>query len=164
MIIRSEAFEDIDAIYQLTAEAFAPQAYSDGSEPEIINGLRNAAALRFSLVAEEEGVIVGHVALSPVVIGDETGWCGLGPIAVAPKRQKQGIGSALMKRALAELEGIDAQGCVLVGNPAYYQRFGFASNGVLTYGDVDPQYVQFVRMQGAEPAGEIIYHAAFGGA
>ena len=164
MIIRSEAFEDIDAIYRMTADAFAPQEYSDGTEPDIINGLRRAASLKFSFVAEENGVILGHVAISPVAIEGHTGWYGLGPIAVTPKRQKQGIGSALMQRALSELSQINAGGCVLVGDPAYYERFGFSSNGTLTYADVPTEYVQFNCLNGSEPSGEIIYHRAFGGA
>lgn len=96
MIIRRETPQDIDAIYRLTADAFAPLAMSDGSEPDIINGLRDNGALRVSLVAEEDGKIVGHGALSPVTIKGHSNWFGLGPIAVHPERQKQGIGSALM--------------------------------------------------------------------
>ncbi|OJI93924.1 putative acetyltransferase [Planktotalea frisia] len=164
MIIRRETPQDIDAIYRLTADAFAPLAMSDGSEPDIINGLRDNGALRVSLVAEEDGKIVGHGALSPVTIKGHSNWFGLGPIAVHPERQKQGIGSALMKHALAELEAIDACGCVLVGNPDYYRRFGFASNGALTYFDTPTKYVQFVVLRGSEPRGEIGYDDAFGGA
>ena len=164
MKLRFEQTADIDAIYQLTKLAFAPLAFSDGSEPDIINRLRDAGALRFSLVAEEDDLILGHVALSPVSIEGQSDWFGLGPIAVTPDRQKQGIGSAMMQRALAELAQINAAGCVLVGNPEYYSRFGFQSNGVLTYVDVPPPYVQFKTLNGTEPRGEIIYHDAFAGA
>jgi putative acetyltransferase len=79
MIIRTETPADIDAIYALTATAFAHQPFSDGSEPDIINRLRDAGGLRFSFVAERDGQILGHVALSPVAIKgqskDETRAC-----------------------------------------------------------------------------------------
>ena len=78
---------------------------------------------------------MGHVALSPVTINGQGNWLGLGPIAVIPERQKQGFCTALIKRALAELNQIIAGGCVLVGNPDYYSRFGFISDGALTYFD-----------------------------
>lgn len=164
MIIRPETHNDFEAIYQLTADAFAPLAFSDGSEPEIINRLRDADALSYSLVAEENGTIIGHVALSPIAIKGQENWFGLGPIAVVPARQKQGIGTALMNRALDELAQIKAGGCALVGNPDYYGRFGFLSNGALTYFDTPTQYVQFKVLNGTEPRGEITYHKAFGGA
>lgn len=163
MMIRSEISADIGAISQLTADAFAPHPFSDGSEPDIINRLRDAGALSFSLVAEEDGVILGHVALSPVTIAECRDWYGLGPIAVKPARQKQGIGTLLMKTALAELETIGSGGCVLVGNPDYYGRFGFVSSGALTFSDTPVKYVQHVRLRGAEPKGEVGYHGAFGG-
>ena len=107
---------------------------------------------------------MGHVALSPVTINGQGNWLGLGPIAVIPERQKQGFCTALIKRALAELNQIIAGGCVLVGNPDYYSRFGFISNGALTYFDTPTQYVQFTQLTGSEPRGEITYHDAFGGA
>ena len=155
---------DIDAIYALTTTAFAPQPFSYGSEPDIINRLRDAGGLRFSFVAERDGQILGHVALSPVAINGQSNWFGLGPIAVIPERQKQGVGTALMKRALAGLQQITASGCVLVDNPDFYSRFGFVSNGALTYFDTPTQYVQFTHLTGSEPRGEITYHDAFGGA
>ena len=115
-------------------------------------------------MAERDGQILGHVALSPVAINGQSNWFGLGPIAVIPERQKQGVGTALMKRALAGLQQITASGCVLVGNPDFYSRFGFVSNGALTYFDTPTQYVQFTHFTGTEPRGEITYHDAFGGA
>ncbi len=68
-----------------------------------------------------------------------------------------------MQAALAELDAIGACGCVLVGNPDYYSRFGFASSGALTYFDTPVKYVQHIRLRGAEPIGEVGYHGAFGG-
>ena len=73
MIVRDETPADIPVIGALTAEAFAPMAYSDGTETAIIERLRAAGALTISLVAEEGGEVVGHVAFSPVTILGEGG-------------------------------------------------------------------------------------------
>src|SRR5690606_39869862 len=79
-----------------------------------------------SKVAESDGEIIGHVAISPVRISDSAdGWFGLGPISVLPEFQGQGVGSQLMKSALDELEARGAAGCVVLGEPGYYGRFGF---------------------------------------
>ena len=164
MKIRSEAFEDINTIYQLTSAAFAGKAYSDGTEPDIVNGLRNSAALKLSLVAEADGIIVGHVALSPVTIEGPSNWYGLGPISVAPAHQKQGIGTALMTAVLKELKDSGAHGCALVGDPNYYSRFGFVSSGAPTYSDTPVAYVQHLLLAGDAPQGEVVFHPAFGGA
>ena len=97
MEIRDERPGDEDAIHALTAEAFRPMPYSSGTEPAIIRALRASGALTLSLVAVEDGAIVGHVAFSPVAIdGQDEGWFGLGPISVSADRQRQGIGRALI--------------------------------------------------------------------
>ena len=76
------------------------------------------------LVAELDGVLVGHVALSPVSISDgSVHWFGLGPISVLPVHQRRGVGSALMRAVLAALRQRGAHGCVLLGDPGYYGRW-----------------------------------------
>jgi len=88
--------------------------------------LRKAGALTISLAAEQDGEIVGHVAVSAVSMSDGSAdWYGLGPISVTPERQRKGIGSGLMQAALRLLRERSPAGCVLVGDPAYYARFGF---------------------------------------
>ena len=83
-------------------------------------------ALTFSLVAEANGQVIGHIAASPVTIDGEAGdWYGLAPLSVAPERQHQGLGSQLVRRLLAELRMLPAGGCVVLGEPTYYSRFGF---------------------------------------
>jgi putative acetyltransferase len=126
--IRSESPSDVTAIAAVTAAAFLNAPHTSHTEQFIANALRKAGMLSVSLVAEDRGEIVGHVAISPVSISDgNSGWYILGPIAVAPDRQGLGIGSQLMERALVELGKLAAAGCVLVGNPNYYRRFGFSS-------------------------------------
>ncbi|MFN8662328.1 MAG: N-acetyltransferase [Thermomicrobiales bacterium] len=162
MIIRPESPADATAIHALTAAAFAGKPYSDGTEPYVIDALRADGALAISLVAEEQGEIVGHVAFSLVSIADEPGtWYGLGPVSVAPSRQRQGIGTALIETGLAQVRDLGADGCVLLGDPAYYGRFGFVSDSALRYRDVDPRYVQWLSFTGDTPAGEVAFHLAF---
>jgi len=163
MKIRSERRGEEAIIRDLTAEAFAPMAHSDGSEPAIIDRLRREGDLTLSLVAESDGLIVGHVALSPVTIdGVHDGWFGLGPIAVRPDRQRSGIGSALVGQGHRLLEARGAVGCALIGDPGYYRRFGYRSDGRLTYRDVPARYVQWISFGGASAEGVLEFAPAFG--
>jgi putative acetyltransferase len=162
MKIRAEADGDVATIRALTSAAFATARHSSGTEAAIIEALRDAGALTLSLVAERLGVIIGHVAFSRVTIsGDAGGWFGLGPVSVQPALQRQGVGDALIRDGLARLQGQGAQGCVVLGDPAYYRRFGFESDPGLRYGDVPPAYFQRLRFSGATPHGEVAYHAGF---
>lgn len=165
MQIRPEQPADCDAIRALTTEAFATAPHSSGTEAAIVDGLRAAGVLTLSLVVVEGEEIVGHVAFSPVTIdGAERGWFGLGPASVRPDRQRGGIGSELIREGLRRLREIGAAGCVLLGDPAYYGRFGFTNDPALVLEGVPPEY--FMRLAfGAEmPAGTVRYHAAFDGA
>ena len=163
MEIRPEHPGDIDAVRNLTTEAFKATAHSSGTEAAIIDTLRAADALTISLVAADGGEVVGHVAFSPVTInGENTGWYGLGPVSVSPDRQRKGIGQALIREGLAGLRRRGAAGCVVLGDPAYYGRFGFESDPELRYGDVPPEYFQRLAFTGAAPKGEVAFHAGFG--
>jgi len=165
MRIRPETAADSVAIHALTEVAFRGHPHSDGSEPLIVQRLRVAGALTLSLVAEIDGALVGHVAVSPVTIGDGAeGWFGLGPISVTPSRQRQGIGSALMRAALAQLAAQGAAGCVLLGDPAWYGRFGFAARAGLVYPGPPAEHFMALPLRGALPQGVVRYHAAFGAA
>jgi putative acetyltransferase len=136
--------------------------YSSGTEGPIIDALRKDGDLALSLVAVEGDGIVGHIAFSPVAIeGVQDGWFGLGPISVVPHMQRRGIGKALIAAGLDVLRRRGARGCALVGDPAYYSRVGFVSNGALRYDDIDPKYVQFLVFQGAEPCGSLTFAPGF---
>jgi putative acetyltransferase len=162
MDIRHELPPDQQAISRLTASAFAPMAYSDGSEPAIIDRLRKDGDLTLSLIAVVGGEIVGHIAFSPVLIGgNDRGWFGLGPVSVAIEKQRRGIGSALITSGLDWLRSQGANGCVLVGDPVYYRRFGFISDGKISYGGLPNELVQWVSFDGTSPAGVLIYRPAF---
>lgn len=163
MHIRPERRQDALTISQLTTEAFANAPYSGGNEARIVEALRDADAMTLSLVAEEGDRIVGHIAFSPVQIdGRPVDWYGLGPVSVAPDRQGQGIGGALIREGLDGLRRIGARGCVLLGDPAYYGRFGFVSDPGLTYMRYASPYLQRLVLAGDPPSGDVTYHAGFG--
>jgi len=160
--IRPEQEGDAAAIEAVTMAAFANAPHSDQTEQFIVRELRHAGALSISLVAEREGRIIGHVAVSPVQVGDGSkGWYGLGPISVAPAAQGQGIGSRLMTAALQGLRDIGAEGCVLLGEPAFYARFGFEAAGRLELPGVPPEYFQALAFRESTAHGIVRYHPAF---
>lgn len=162
MIIRPEMAGDAPAIRAVTAAAFRDAPHSSGTEAAIVDALRDTGALTLSLVAERQGRIAGHVAFSPVTINRQAGrWFGLGPVSVEPAEQRRGIGKALIRDGLERLRDAGAEGCVVLGDPAYYRRFGFVSDPNLRYGDVPPEYFQHLSFTGSEPAGEIAYHPGF---
>lgn len=162
MIIRPETSADHASIDDLTARAFAPVPYSDGSEPRIIDALREAGELTLSLVAEEDGALLGQITFSPVSInGVHDGWFGLGPVSVDPQHQSKGIGGALVREGLAQLTARSARGCVLVGDPAYYARFGFQNHCGLGYAVLDPAYVQKRVLAGPDRTGRLTYCDSF---
>lgn len=162
MQTRDEHPEDADAIRQVTDAAFAGLAYSSQTEARIVDALRDAGALALSLVAEREGQIVGHIAFSPVKIdGQLCDWYGLGPVSVRPDLQKQGIGAALIRAGLDRLKDLGAHGCVLLGDPGYYIRFGFECDEALTYPGGPPEYFQRLVLAGPAARGEVSYHPTF---
>jgi putative acetyltransferase len=161
-IVRPERRGDEGAIRGVIEEAFAGHPHSDGREPAIVDQLRAAGDLAESLIAESAGDIVGHVAFSPVVISDGSpGWFGLGPLSVLPSRQSEGIGSGLVWEGFTRLRRLGAQGCVVLGDPEYYARFGFAHSSALTYPGPPPRYFLRLVWGGPRPAGEVRYAAAF---
>jgi putative acetyltransferase len=163
MKIRHEAPQDISAIEKITIAAFGGKPYSDQTEHLIINRLREARAMSVSLVAEMDGKVVGHVAFSVVTInGEDKGWYGLGPVSVSPELQKQGIGSKLIGKGLSIIREKGAKGCVLEGNPAYYQRFGFkAYPGLFYEGAPSPEYFMALPFYDDVPEGKVEFHRAF---
>ena len=160
--IRDENTLDVETIAVLTEAAFRDAPHSSHTEQHIVNALRRAGRLTLSLVAEQSGVVVGHVAVSPVTVSDGApGWFGLGPISVRPELQGQNIGASLMHAAMDGLRAHGAAGCVLVGEPAYYTRFGFHPVPGLVYPGIPPEYFMALSFGGPMPQGTVRYHAAF---
>jgi putative acetyltransferase len=160
--VRLEKPEDHAAIYDLTARAFSPMPFAAGDEQDLIGKLREGGALVISLVAEREGRIVGHVAFSPAFAADgSSGWYGLGPVSAEPDLQRQGIGTALITTGIAMLRDRDAAGCVLVGNPAYYVRFGFLPFPALSPENEPAEYFQILPLRTANPTSVVAFHPIF---
>jgi len=160
--IRDERLSDTEAIAEVVLAAFSPLSTNNPTEHLIVAALRNANVLSLSLVAESNGRVVGHVAVSPISIADgATHWFGLGPVAVAPEHQGTGTGSALIRASLDRLRAMNARGCVVVGEPGYYERFGFVNCPHLTLSGIPPAYLMCQHWAGPIPKGEVSYHAAF---
>lgn len=137
-------------------------ARSRKTEQFIVSELRDSGELAISLVAERDGRVVGHVAVSPVTVSDGArGWYGLGPVSVAPDHQGQGIGTRLIECALRDLRALGAAGCVVLGNPRYYARFGFQAESSLVLPGVAPENFQAIAFAGSPPTGVVAYHDSF---
>ncbi|QPD00553.1 N-acetyltransferase [Qipengyuania soli] len=163
MIIRPEQPGDEATIHALTEAAFRDMPFSDGDEQDLVDRLRADGDLTLSLVAEDAGKILGHIAFSPVSISDGSeDWFGLGPVSVCPELHGQGIGSLLIRRGIADLSDIGARGIVLLGSPEYYGRFGFGHDPLLAYPGPPPEYFQRLVLNGPPPAGVVTYAPAFG--
>jgi putative acetyltransferase len=166
MTIRPERPGDEATIYRVQRAAF-------GAEPEarIVELMR--ATDRFipelSLLAEKHGDVVGHVLVTHTDLVTATGTTRvplLGPIGVLPERQGVGIGSALMRTALAAADARGEPLVVLEGNPAYYRRFGFIlahELGIDPPPRVPAEYFQVVRLSSYAPTlrGRVLYADPF---
>ena len=162
MIIRKETQADIEVITEITKLAFENHPYSRNTEQFIINALRADNALTISLVAEIDGKLVGHIAFSPVTFSDGSkNWYGLGPISIRPACQKQGIGTKLVNEGLNLLKDLGAEGCVLVGDPKYYIRFGFKSPNELKHEGVPQENFLALPFCNRIPKGTVQFHRAF---
>ncbi|MEQ1802890.1 MAG: N-acetyltransferase [Gammaproteobacteria bacterium] len=122
MQIRTEEERDWPAVGAVNAAAFETSA-----EAALVTSLRQRAAPVVSLVAEDRGVIVGHILFSPVSLAGHPALklMGLAPMAVAPGHQRRGIGSALVRTGLDACRALGYGAVVVLGHPGYYPRFGF---------------------------------------
>ncbi len=122
MLIRTEAPADLLAIDRLLKTAFPTEA-----EADLVMRLRENGKLTLSLVAcSDEGEVVGHVMFTPMQVkGEEMLWQGLAPLSVHQDYRKQGIGARLVEEGLTSLRELGYNGCFVLGDPEYYQRFGF---------------------------------------
>jgi len=162
MTTRPETPNDLKAIEYVHLAAFANHPYSKQTEHLIVNALRADQALTVSLVAEIEGNVVGHIAFSPIKInGQDSLWFVLGPVGVLPEYQRRGIGQALVRDGLKAIRSLGAEGCVLVGDPAYYRRFGFTNNPALVLEGIPAEYFMCLPLAGPVPQGQVSHHPEF---
>lgn len=119
MIVRRERDADVLQVRGINELAFGQRL-----EADLVDRLRRSCPGLLSLVAEDGRELVGHILFTPVAVNDLTGM-GLGPMAVTPTRQNQGVGSALVTHGLDLLRDRGCPFVVVVGHPDYYPRFGF---------------------------------------
>lgn len=162
LYIRSEQEKDTGRIDQIIETAFKNHPHSNQKEHLLVSELRANNALSLSLVAEVNGKIAGHIAFSEITINDNfNSWYGLAPVSVDPEYQNRGIGSELIESGINELKKMGAKGCVLVGEPEYYKRFGFRHQSSLFYKGVPGEYFLVQPFNKEIPSGEVKYHNLF---
>lgn len=124
LTIRPETPSDHSSVRTVNEHAFERTA-----EADLVDVLRETAETYLSLVADDEGEVVGHIFFSPVSVesisGDKATLFGLAPMAVLPTRQRQGIGAALVQKGLEASKALGCSAVVVLGHPDYYPRFGF---------------------------------------
>jgi len=131
--IRHETASDREAVFRVVEAAFGEdpsrRSASRGLRvAPLVDQLRDNGHCLLSLVAEDEGRVVGHIMFSPMTIeteGETWDAVCLSPLAVEPSRQRQGIGGLLIEEGLKELRAAGHRAVILLGHPEYYPRFGF---------------------------------------
>lgn len=127
--IRPERAGDEAAIRDMVVRAFVGHAYSDGTEQDVIEQLRTDGDLLLSLVAVEGDAIIGQITYSPAILANgEEGWVVLGPVAVDPAHQGRGLGRQLIEAGEEIMRARGASGVTVLGDPALYAHFGFATD------------------------------------
>lgn len=122
MFIRLEQEQDWTAVHAVNVAAFGRP-----NEADLVRAVRVECRPIVSLVAEEDGEIVGHIMFSPIRFSGHADAMimGLGPLAVSPAYQRQGIGSALAIDGLERCRELGTGAVIVLGHPSYYPRFGF---------------------------------------
>ena len=165
MLVRAEQDKDRAAVHAVNVAAFETP-----SEANLVDALREQAQPVVSLVAEEDnGAIAGHILFSPVSLSGHPGLkvMGLAPMAVAPKHQRKGIGSALVRAGLEQCRQLGFVAVVVLGHTGYYPRFGFLPSthfGIGCEYDVPEDVFMAMELQPAAlrgATGTVKYHAAF---
>lgn len=168
MEIRQENQDDYEAVYNVVKEAFATAEQSDGNEQELVRALRNSNSFipELSLVAVENGKVVGHILFTKAYVGEFTELA-LAPLSVLPAYQRKGIGLALMQKGhnIAKKLGYDYS--IVLGHSEYYPKAGYVPASV--YGikasfDVPDENFMAIKLNDREKRinGVIKYDNAFG--
>ncbi|GAB3449596.1 N-acetyltransferase [Phycicoccus ginsengisoli] len=159
MLVRRETAADHAVVHALHRDAFAHGPTDDGRpvadgslEARLVDDLRADGDLipALTFVAEVDGEVVGHVAMSAATVDGRPGeLVALGPLGVLPEHQGRGVGSALVHAALGAADALDLRAVVLLGHPEYYPRFGFGpavDHGVTPPQDWGPRFFLLRRL------------------
>jgi putative acetyltransferase len=170
MLIRAETPRDAPAIFSVNKQAF------DGRDAEacLLDAVRASQAFipDLSLVAEQNGELIGHILFSRIQIESEAGplpALALAPLAVLPAHQGQGVGSALVRRGLLDCARLGHAIVIVLGHAGYYPRFGFsaaaAKSLVCPYRDCGEAWMALELIPGALKGvqGKVVYPPAFEG-
>ncbi len=144
VLVRDETAADEAAVRSVVTRAFGR-----ADEARLVDALRAAGKATIALVAEREERIVGHVLFSSVVLAGAPAGVGLAPLAVAPDAQRRGVGGALVSAGLARCRAAGCGFVAVLGDPAYYGRFGFVAAdryGVTCEYDVAPGAFQVIEL------------------
>lgn len=167
MIVRREGPEDRAAVHALHVAAFGRPGAPEVPEARLVELLRAAGDTvpELSFVALSGDAVVGHVTCSRATV-DDAASLGLGPLGVLPDAQRRGVGSALMHTVLGAADALGAPVVVLLGDPAYYGRFGFVPAERVGIRSPEPRwgpYFQARRLTSWEgrPTGTFRYADAF---
>ena len=160
--IQPESWDDADGIRAVHLAAF-PTAV----EADLVKALKEDFHSEISLVAKDEGQIVGHVLLSRMKVeggGREFRALGLAPVAVLPDRQGKGVGSQLIEEALRRAEAQGEEMVFVLGEPDYYGRFGFEPSAAAPFASLYAGPYLMAKSFGAPlpVAGTAAYAPAFG--
>lgn len=168
LLVRQEQPADYDVVYQVVRAAFATAEQSDGNEQDLIVALRNSGAFvpGLSLVAECDGVIVGHILFTRVSVGREVELA-LAPLSVLPAYQGRGIGQALMARGHEAARRLGYDYSVVLGHPRYYPKAGYvpaSEYGIKAPFDVPNESFMALKLNpdAANLDGSVEYDPAFG--
>lgn len=125
MIIRQEETRDYENIYSVVKKAFGSAVQADGNEQDLVNALRNGDAYipELSLVAEIDGVIVGHIMFTKAKVEDKV-VLALAPLSVLPEYQRQGVGTALIEEGHRIAKELNYEYSIVLGSETYYPRTG----------------------------------------
>ena len=155
----------------LAVHAVNVSAFETPLEADLVDALREQARPLVSLVAEDDRALVGHIMFSPVSLSGNPALkvMGLAPMAVLPERQRQGIGTALVRAGLEQCRVLGAGAVVVLGHPDFYPRFGFSPStrfGIRCEYDVPEDVFMVMELQAGAlegVSGAVSYHPAFGG-
>lgn len=130
LIIRQECRNDYKQVFALVEAAFRDMKYADGDEQYLVDRIRKSEFYipELSLVAEQDGSLLGHIMFSRIWIHTNTGKeesLILAPVSVLPEYQGRGIGSRLITEGHHIAGKLGFKSVILVGHENYYPRFGY---------------------------------------
>lgn len=162
LAVREATAADRDAIRAVEEAAFGRE-----DEALLVEALAASGGVVLELVAEAQGRIVGHILFSRLTVARPRGdvpAVALAPLAVAPGARRQGIGAALVEEAHRRLRTAGERLSVVLGDPAYYGRFGYARAAAAGFdSDYQGEALQALDWGGAPADGRLVYAPAFSG-